>query len=159
MGKESRITLLFTANRIADSLPAAPVFIKTNQGIWTAIATVVFFNDIVSVHLRSPGRAGMELQKRSILKRKYFVLPNVCNVLCCRLPIRSISQVPFWASFWLYELITSGEVILTHMPLGAIIYLNDWTNQEGNISTVEWNPLFLYEYYKSFVNNMLILDM
>lgn len=120
-----------------------------------------FFHGMVSVHLKSPGRAGMEQQKRSTLKWKYFVLPNVCNVLHCRLPIPSISQVPFWASFWLYELITSGEVILTHMPLGAIIYLNDWTNQEGNISTAEWNPFFffLYEYHKSFVNNMLILDM
>lgn len=121
-----------------------------------------FFHGMVSVHLKNPGRAGMEQQKRSTLKWKYFVLPNVCNVLHCRLPIPSISQVPFWASFWLYELITSGEVILTHMPLGAIIYLNDWTNQEGNISTAEWNPFFfffLYEYHKSFVNNMLILDM
>lgn len=144
MGKESRITLLFTANGIADSLPAAPVFIKTIQGIWTAIATAVVFYDIVSVHLKSPERAGMEQQKRSILKWKYFVFPNVCNVLCYRLPIRSILQVLFWASFWLYELITSGEVILTHMPLGAIIYLNDWTNQEGNISTAEWNPFFFF---------------
>lgn len=103
-----------------------------------------FFHGMVSVHLKSPGRAGMEQQKRSTLKWKYFVLPNVCNVLHCRLPIPSISQVPFWASFWLYELITSGEVILTHMPLGAIIYLNDWTNQEGNISTAEWNPFFFF---------------
>lgn len=28
-------------------------------------------------------------------------------------------------SFWHYELIMSGEVISTHMPLGVILYLND----------------------------------
>lgn len=59
--------MLFTANGIADSLPEAPVFIKTNQGIWKAIATVVVFSwhGICTSEKSRKGRNGTAEKKYS----------------------------------------------------------------------------------------------
>lgn len=98
------------------------VFTEISCDIWTATATVVIFCNKVSLQ---PIRPEREQQKGSISEAKYFVLPKMNNVWGCRLLIPGVSQVPLSGSFWLYELITSGEVILTHMPSGVIIHLND----------------------------------
>lgn len=81
-----------------------------------------FFYSEVSLQ---PIRPEREQQKGSISEAKYFVLPKMNNIWDCRLLIPGISQVLLSGSFWLYELITSGEVIFTHMPSGVIIHLND----------------------------------